>query len=220
MTPPFVDVEHIRRQGQGGAYERGVAYFRDGAVRTVAWDPGSSVIESVVDGSARSSYRCRIRLDIARRDRPIVSTFCTCPVEADCKHTVATLLASNRLAEAVPGGTRQPDSWRQLLASPAGTEPARPATGLALGVELRQRVRRSASRWAPVRVESASPRSLDQLGSDVLVGLRPLERSARSDGWIKGTVSWDVLRRAGNTFEPGQARRVGECGPRQSASRH
>jgi hypothetical protein len=40
----------------------------------------------------------------------------------------------------------------------------------------------------------------------VLIGLRPLERSARSDGWIKGTVSWDVLRRAGNAFEPAQAR--------------
>src|SRR6478736_3836349 len=139
MTPPFVDVEHIRRQAPGGAYERGVAYFHDGAVRTVSWDPGSSVIESVVDGSGRSSYRCRIRLDVARRDRPIVSTFCTCPVELNCKHTVAALLASNRLADAATAGSRPADSWRQLLAPAPDTEPARPATALALGIELRQR---------------------------------------------------------------------------------
>ena len=99
MTPPFVDAEHIRRRADGGAYERGMAYFRDGAVQSVAWDPVAAVLESVVEGSGRTAYRCRIRLDPARPDQPIVSTFCTCPVERDCKHTVATLLASNRLAD-------------------------------------------------------------------------------------------------------------------------
>src|SRR6478752_1504550 len=99
MTPPFVDAEHIRRRAERGAFERGMAYFRDGAVRHVAWDPVSSVLESEVDGSGRTAYRCRIRLDVARSDQPIVSTFCTCPMERDCKHTVATLLESNRLAD-------------------------------------------------------------------------------------------------------------------------
>ncbi|GAA1950748.1 SNF2-related protein [Microbacterium deminutum] len=204
MTPPFVAVEHIRRQAQGGAYERGVAYFHDGAVRTVTWDPGSSVIESVVEGSGRSPYRCRIRLDPARPDHPIVSTFCTCPLEADCKHAIATLLASNRLVgEAVPGPV-QAASWRALLAPPS-RESATPAA-LALGIELRQRVRRGGSQWAPVRIDSASPRGLHQFGADVLVGLRPLERSGRSHSWIKGAVSWEVLRRAGHPYGPAQAR--------------
>ena len=40
----------------------------------------------------------------------------------------------------------------------------------------------------------------------MLVGLRPLERSARTEAWIKGTVSWDVLRRPGHAYEPAQAR--------------
>lgn len=95
-------------------------------------------------------------------------------------------------------------SWRTVLV-PAVT-PVRARTALALGVELRQRVRRGVSTWAPARVETATPRGLHQHGDDVLVGLRPLERSARSDAWIKGGVSWDALRRPQTAYDPAQAR--------------
>ncbi len=57
-----------------------------------------------------------------------------------------------------------------------------------------------------MRVESASARGLHQFGAEVLLGLRPLERSERTDAWIKGTVSWDVLRRPGHAYESAQAR--------------
>ena len=80
MTPPFVDAGQIRRQAENGGYERGVAYFRAGAVRSVTWNPATSVVESVVDGSGPGAYRCRIRLDPARPEHPIVSTSCTCPI--------------------------------------------------------------------------------------------------------------------------------------------
>ncbi|WP_228484814.1 DEAD/DEAH box helicase [Microbacterium cremeum] len=202
MIPPFVAVAHIRRLADDGAYERGAAYFDGGAVLEVAWDPLSSVMESVVAGSADRSYRCRIRLDPQHPERLIAATSCTCPMQFDCKHAVATLLAGNRLAESSPAHTT---SWRSVLA-PTDAAPRRPTTALALGVELRQRVRRGASTWAPARIESASARGLHQYGTDVLVGLRPLERSARSDAWIKGAVSWDALRRPTTTYDPAQAR--------------
>jgi superfamily II DNA or RNA helicase len=207
MTPPFVDAGHIRRQADNGGYERGVAYFHAGAVRSVTWNATTSLLESVVDGSGPGAYRCRIRLDPARPERPIVSTWCTCPMQFDCKHTVATLLASNELASrSGHEGGPQPASWRRILAPSGDHEAHQPTTALALGVELRQRVRRGTSSWAPVRVESATARGLHQFGSDVLVGLRPLERSPRTDAWIKGTVSWDVLRRPGHPYQPEQAR--------------
>ncbi|GAA1988683.1 SNF2-related protein [Microbacterium pumilum] len=205
MRPPFVDAAQIRRQTDGGGYERGLAYFHGDAVRTVAWDPDSSVLESIVDGSGSSHYRCRIRIDPQRPEQLIVSTFCTCPLGQNCKHTVATLLAANQLADSSPATPAAPAQWRALLA-PQSTHATTAPTALALGIELRQRVRRSSSRWAPVRVESASARGLHQFGADVLVGLRPLERSARSDSWIKGAVSWEVLRRPGSGYEPAQAR--------------
>lgn len=202
MTPPFVDAAHIRRLVDAGTYERGTAYFADGAVVQVTWNPASSVIESVVAGSGDRSYRCRIRLDPHRPERVVAATSCTCPMQFDCKHAVATLLAGNRLAESAPAPTA---SWRSVLA-PTDAAPQRPTTALALGVELRQRVRRGVSTWSPARVESASARGLHQHGADVLVGLRPLERSARSGTWIKGAVSWDALRRPTSTYDAAQAR--------------
>uniref|UniRef100_UPI001F0C9791 SWIM zinc finger family protein n=1 Tax=Microbacterium sp. CPCC 204701 TaxID=2493084 RepID=UPI001F0C9791 len=114
MTPPFVDVAHIRRLADDGAYTRGAAYFADGAVLQVTWDPASSVIESLVAGSGERNYRCRIRLDPHRPERLIAATSCTCPLQFDCKHAVATLLAANRLAESTPAPAA---SWRSVLAS-------------------------------------------------------------------------------------------------------
>lgn len=200
--PPFIDPGHIRRHTDSGSYERGAAYFADGAVQQLQWDPVTSVIEAVVAGSAGRTYRCRVRLDPQRVDHPIAATSCTCPVQFDCKHTVATLLAANRLATSAPASGES--SWRAVFAAPAPV--ARTHTPLALGVELRQRVRRGASAWAPARVESATARGLHQHGQDVLVGLRPLARSGRSDAWIKGGVSWDALRRPTTEYDPAQTR--------------
>jgi superfamily II DNA or RNA helicase len=201
--PPFVDPAHIRRFTDSGTYERGAAYFADGAVQQVEWDPATSVLEASVAGSGLRAYRSRIRLDPQRADRPIAATSCTCPVQFDCKHTVATLLAGNRLAQQAPQPATAA-SWRAVFASPPTASDAH--TALALGVELRQRVRRGTSAWAPARIETATPRGLHQFGADVLVGLRPMQRSGRSASWIKGGVSWDALRRPSTAFDPAQAR--------------
>ncbi|WP_318152777.1 DEAD/DEAH box helicase [Microbacterium helvum] len=201
--PPFVDPAHIRRFTDSGTYERGVAYFADGAVQRLTWDPVASVLDASVAGSGLRAYRSRVRLDTQRADRPIAATSCTCPVQFDCKHTVATLLAGNRQAQAAPTPSAE-TSWRTLFApTPSGSNAHTP---LALGVELRQRVRRGTSTWAPARIETATPRGLHQFGDDVLVGLRPLQRSGRSAAWIKGGVSWDTLRRPNTVYEPAQAR--------------
>lgn len=200
VTAPFVDVEEIRARAPGGGYERGVAYFRDGAVRELVWDAPSGILRADVRGGA-DDYRCVIRLDPARRDGIVMSATCTCPVPTDCKHIIAALLASNRQAQRA---AEAPDAarWRAVF----GAAPAPSSRGLALGFELRQRVRRSGSTWSPTRVETATPRVLALGGADVLVGMRPLERGTRADTWIKGTASWEALRRPGHGFEPGQAR--------------
>ncbi|GAA2994634.1 superfamily II DNA or RNA helicase [Microbacterium terrae] len=204
MTPPpFVDPAAIRRHVDAGTFERGAAYFAAGAVRQFTYDPQSGVVEAAVAGSGSAAYRCRVRLDPRRDDRPIAATSCTCPVQFDCKHTVAALLESNRRAAANPA--READaSWRTVLAPRAAAGTAH--TALALGFEVRQRVRRGASQWAPVRVETATARGLHRHGDDTLVGLRPLERSGRSDAWIKGDASWESVRRPGSVYAPAQVR--------------
>ncbi|WP_345802528.1 DEAD/DEAH box helicase [Microbacterium sp. AZCO] len=203
MSPPHIALSHIRGRAGAQTYERGAGCFESGAVRGLTWDPSTSVLESDVIGTAGRVYRSRVRLDPHRPDRPIAAMACSCPVQFDCKHAVATILAGNSLAE--HSGPAAPAVWRTLLGSSGASAP-RTATALALGVELRQRVRRGASTWAPARVETATPRGLHQFGSDVLVGLRPLERSERSDAWIKGEVSWDAVRRPTTRYDLGQAR--------------
>lgn len=207
MIPPFIDATQIRHHADAGAFDRGVAYFRDGAVRSIAWNARTALVDAVVDGSGDTPYRCQVHLDPRRPERPILSTSCTCPVHTGCKHAVATMLASNRLARdaGVTASAAAPaaSAWRAMFAS---DEDAPLQTALALGVELRQRVRRTGSQWVPAKVETATPRSLHTFGADVLVGLRPLERSPRTDAWIKGAVSWDLLRRPGHGYRPRQAR--------------
>lgn len=201
VDPPLVDPELIRRHADAGAFERGSAYFRDGAVRSIIWDAGTSVLSALVAGTASQPYRCTIVLDPRDPDRAIVSATCSCPVHRACKHIVAALLAGNRRAR--DGGASAGGSWRALFAaSPADAA----TTALALGLELRQRTRRGGSPWAPARVETATARALARHGGDVMVGLRPLERSARTAAWVKGTVSWDILRRPGHGYSPPQAR--------------
>ena len=206
MIPPFVDPDQIRRRVESASYERGAAYARDGAVRSVSWRPDSAVIESVVDGSGPGTYRCRIRLDIDRPDHLIVGTSCTCPVESDCKHVVATLLAGNRLAQARgrrdaarrAGGHCSP---RRPTRSRAGRRPpSRWASSCASGSgAARRRGHRCASR--------ARPRA-GSISSEPMCWSASARSSAAraSDAWIKGTVSWDVLRRPGSAHEPAQVR--------------
>ena len=208
MTPPFVDAEHIRRQADERRVRARCRLLprRRGAQRDLGSRP-PRVVESVVDGSGRSAYRCRIRLDPARPERPIVSTSCTCPMQPDCKHTVATLLA----ATGSRGGGAAGRS-RRIVArrcSRRRREPTRrgPRRRSRSGSSCASACGAAPPRWAPVRVESASPRGLHQFG--IGCARRACARwsaAPRTDAWIKGAVSWDALRRPGHAYEPAQAR--------------
>ncbi|WP_245570298.1 DEAD/DEAH box helicase [Microbacterium luticocti] len=243
MTAPFFDPEQIRRQALGFGFVRGVDYFRQGAVRSVAWDEDAGVLRGTVSGSRSAVYRTTIRPDGAGG---IASASCTCPMTAWCKHTVATMLASNERTGPPPRRTPVParpapaaattaepaarqdvrawaaadgfapaptpvpaptPSWRDLLRDGTASGGAAPgAVPLALGVELRQRSRTGASRWAPRSVATATARSLATAGGEVLVGLRPLMRSTSTGNWIRGQAAWDTLRRQGSLFRTDHVR--------------
>jgi hypothetical protein len=185
-----------------------------------------------VAGSRDQRYRCVIRLHPDRDD--IDDTRCTCPMEADCKHVVATLLAANarRLNGRVSapgenagdptagrnvrasGPPRPPQAppltWRDLL--PGSPSAGVPGTNhpLALGVELRHRVQRSTRSWAPPTVEPVTPRILASSPTGLLVGMRPLMRSPSTGKWIRGQVSWDAVRRPGGGYDAAHARWMAE----------
>ncbi|MDQ1128521.1 DEAD/DEAH box helicase [Microbacterium sp. SORGH_AS_0888] len=230
MPAPYVDLVEVRAIAWGGAYDRGVACFRAGAVASLAWDAPTRTLTSVVRGSGSVPYRCTILLDPARERGRILSTRCSCPLQEDCEHAIATLLAANARAAPVPPSHAEPvpspsrpsapppakPGWRALLAdrAPAGEVP------LALGLELRQRAPYRADDWAPRRTAAATARSLVHARPDDLtLAARPLLRSERTGAWIKGDASWDVVRRDRARFAPAQARWIRELGEILGAAR-
>ncbi|MDQ2689446.1 MAG: SWIM zinc finger family protein, partial [Chloroflexota bacterium] len=98
MPAPFIDPAAIRRAARGAGYERGVDCFRRGLVARASWDPATGTLIALVHGNRSHPYRCMIRIDEDHPHGPILSTRCTCPMEADCKHVVAAILASNETA--------------------------------------------------------------------------------------------------------------------------
>lgn len=207
MAAPYVDPDAIRRMAEGASYERGVAYFQEGAVEHARWMTDGVTLNARVAGSAARAYSQRIRVD--PRGASVIASQCSCPVGSRCKHVVAALLAANaqhRNAEADGHPAVAASSWRALLAAPeaplaTGTAP------LALGVELRQRAARGQSAWQPRKASAATARQIATGDTaELFVGLRPLLRSDRSDAWIKGDVTWDAVRRPGSRFPRSQTR--------------
>ena len=203
MAAPFVDVAHIRRLAQGGAYERGIAYFQDGAVRTVTWDPASCVVESVVAGSAHSSYRCRIRLD------PRAGT-------TDRVDAVHVPDGARLQAHGCHAAREQSARERRPRGRPADIVARAPRAAIRPHRRGRRRRWRSgsscasgcdAARRAGRRCASRAHRREGCISSAPTCWSAPPARAQRrTDAWIKGDVSWDVLRRPGTAYEPAQAR--------------
>ena len=120
-------------------------------------------------------------------------------MQFDCKHTVATLLASNllarqrRRARAAPGVmARRCSRRRPPTDRPGPRRRSRSASSCA-----------SACAVAPRRGRRCASRARRRAGC-ISSGRRCSSASARwsaapaRDAWIKGTVSWDVLRRPGH----------------------
>ncbi|MDL9979773.1 DEAD/DEAH box helicase [Microbacterium candidum] len=226
MPAPYFDPELIRRRTQGGSFERGVGYFHSGAVRALTWNEASRTLSADVSGSRGAAYRTTVTLDAG--SARILSARCTCPVEEDCKHAVAAMLASNALVApgepdpAVPERTpsrtlaepirttqmssaapRRVRGWRDLIAE--ADAPARARVLLALGFEVRERLpQRSA--WSSPRTQEARLSGPVRPDRELLLGIRPYVRSASTGNWIKGDVSWESLRRPGGPHDEAQAR--------------
>lgn len=91
-------------------------------------------------------------------------------------------------------------TWRSVLLS----APADVGDALALGVELRRRESAEVAHWGPRRVRAATVDDLADDRAELTLGVRPLSRRGGSGGWVRGDVSWDLLRRGGGGFRADQ----------------
>lgn len=82
--------------------------------------------------------------------------------------------------------------WRSIL----GSASAEAETSLALGIELRVRDGRGSNPWASRPQRTASARDVAQRTGEILLGIRPLEKSATTGSWVQGAATWDAVRRS------------------------
>ena len=91
------DVQHSFAEAY---FERGVAYRDERRVIDLRIDTVGRRVISAVAGSSGRVYRVDVST-LAPNGRVRLSGICSCPIGADCKHVVATLLAAlDRLSEA------------------------------------------------------------------------------------------------------------------------
>ncbi|WP_217183934.1 DEAD/DEAH box helicase [Streptomyces sp. AC495_CC817] len=223
MPAPHVDLRDLMQITDAGGYTRGLAYFREGNVLDLAWHEDLEELEAHVRGSQGEPYLSTVTFVASSGKRRIRSTRCTCPVRSGCKHVVAALLASNvhaysqqngaiAAASASTPATETPaarpaaPSWRALIdtSAPSGSG------ALALGVELRHREARGDNHWAPRPVRAATARDLAKGTGELLLGIRPLMRSAQTGAWIQGQAGWDAVRRDAAQFGRAPSRWFGD----------
>ncbi|CAN5269393.1 hypothetical protein BH09ACT6_BH09ACT6_25320 [soil metagenome] len=93
---PFVDVADIVRLVGRMAFDQARPYSRPPAVSQLSWEPESRLLSARVKGTRVTAYRARVSLTRGATGRWIPRDgTCTCPVQHDCKHVAAVLIASN-----------------------------------------------------------------------------------------------------------------------------
>lgn len=104
--------------------------------------------------------------------------------------------------------SRTAGGWRTLLGTTdgAGVDLA----PLALGVELRYREARGGNPWAARPLRAATPRDVARGTGEILLGIRPLERSAASGSWVQGGATWDAVRRSSARYGRERSRWFGD----------
>ena len=86
--------------------------------------------------------------------------------------------------------------WRAIL----GDTRNEALTPLALGVELRVRDGRGANPWASRPQRTATARDVAKRTGEILLGIRPLEKSTATGSWVQGGATWDAVRRSATPY--------------------
>ena len=84
-------LDDLRYEFDTGTFTRGLAYAREGKVRSVAWT--AKGCEGEVAGSGNSLYYQSVRLKW-QGDALDIAGSCSCPMDYNCKHVVAVLIAA------------------------------------------------------------------------------------------------------------------------------
>ncbi|RJQ76660.1 helicase [Pseudonocardiaceae bacterium YIM PH 21723] len=174
-----IDLDEIRHSAGSASYGRGQDYAQSGAVTQVNWHPADLVLSGEVIGSSHTPYRTRAYFCQVGRNLVFEDGECSCPVSANCKHVVATVITAKEIAQQHRPSEPQAPVWEQVLGSMLTDPPGRRSSGeVPLAMEL--------------TVMGRDP-SAPQLG------LRPVRPG--KNGWVAGGLTWPKLARYGGYAE-------------------
>ncbi|MCV7125638.1 DEAD/DEAH box helicase [Mycobacterium lacus] len=172
---PSIDLEDAHSRLGADTYRRGLDYARGGRVVRCLWDPDEGSLVGNVRGNGSRTYTTTAQLSADFADIWSLDIgLCTCPMQVDCKHVAAIMIAATGTAKTrthrvspTPAAPRAPSAWRQSLdalfppASPADA----PTTPLAIELNL---------------VAGGPAPALDAR----------LVRPGKRGGWVAGDLSW------------------------------
>ncbi|RZQ63378.1 DEAD/DEAH box helicase [Amycolatopsis suaedae] len=163
IGPPLVDLADVRQAVGTATYTRGSAYARQRAVLSIAVE--RHAVHGLVQGSEAQPYAVVAHLRPGRRGGQAVLDYgeCSCPVEFDCKHVVALLIAANGVGRPAKRKPDWAESLDALLREPAATTGG--TTPLAIELSVDQ---------ARLRARLVRP-------------------ARKHGGWIVGDLSWPAL---------------------------
>jgi superfamily II DNA or RNA helicase len=171
---PSVDRASALELVGGDTYRRGVAYARERRVLRCVWDPDAHALVGNVRGSQGRTYATTVQLRPIDTDIwSVESGLCSCPVQADCKHVAALVIA-------VAGGATMPAQRR----------PARPAPPP--WCQLLEALLPPASTAGHAGTPLAIELNLSISGPTPTLDAR-LVRPGKRGGWVAGDVSWGKL---------------------------
>ena len=200
LTP--AERESLRQFVGSATFTRGLAYARQGAVRRVRWTKDGACAFGEVQGGAPSPYGVTVIVRRSPSDRIVgIDAVCTCPVEINCKHAVALLLADG-VQPAVSPGTSAPGprsstapkppstrtakvpGWEtplQTLMSGGGSDTAEPGAGWSRLTEI----------GLQFELVLDPPKTTSSPWSSG-IRVRPVVRS-HSGNWVRTDISWSNL---------------------------
>ncbi|MEI2777687.1 MAG: DEAD/DEAH box helicase [Tetrasphaera sp.] len=130
--------EHIQQHVGGPTWARGRAYAEAGMVRSLTTADQGRMLLAEVEGNAARPYQTLITLTNPRGSAPPKWTSrCSCPMQVDCKHTVAVLLRARADFRAMVGARSGIADWERTLAPliADAPEPVDNAPGLGLVID-------------------------------------------------------------------------------------
>ena len=178
--------EAVIRMAGHEAFARAMVYVRTGRVSDVDLDLTRLVVTGRVQGTYRDGYATSVSLVGGEGGRTAHHGRCTCPVEIDCKHAAAVLIAARGMAEIAQALDRP--AWEEALTRLArAADPAPPAEELPLGLQFDVE-RTPAYRHYP---------------GGMALRVRPV-RHGKSGRWVQTGVSWEDLEHSTRSYAADQ----------------